>query len=148
LTSYSTQLREFVGAFPQKYRAPLLEGLDGYLARDLEMPAWDSHKFVWQTDKAGETRHSDAVRTWSQGQAITERWNWTLMTDKEAWVWAEEEIGGSRVGELWRALPTGILVRLNQSPKLTPALGSAPVPRPPPPWRHLQRHGYASPETA
>ncbi|WVQ85821.1 hypothetical protein IAT38_007989 [Cryptococcus sp. DSM 104549] len=123
---YRKMMGEFVKAgFPKEMRGVLMEGLVRFLGEgegvkrvEAEAEAeddagnkwdWDREKYVWQTDK--DERHVDSpeVTTWKHGRASNEKWEWDLMTDKDADKWVKKNLGGSRMQEIWNNLPSGIL---------------------------------------
>ncbi|TYJ52494.1 hypothetical protein B9479_006888 [Cryptococcus floricola] len=119
---YSRVMREFVKvAFPKAAHTVLLSGLDHFL--DSSSPssssssssseegdwAWDKEKFIWQTDKDDQRSDSPEVKSWRDWKTTNEKWEWDLLTDADAEKWVKKVLAGSRMREVWDALPSGIL---------------------------------------
>ncbi|ODN86100.1 hypothetical protein L198_07393 [Cryptococcus wingfieldii CBS 7118] len=110
---YARVMREFVKiAFPKAAHTVLLKGLDHFLGDSSEEGgdwAWDKEKFVWQTDKDGRRLESPEVKSWRGWKTKNEKWEWDLLTDKDAEKWVKKVLAGSRVRQVWDGLPSGIL---------------------------------------
>ncbi|ORX41208.1 hypothetical protein BD324DRAFT_613641 [Kockovaella imperatae] len=114
LANYTFQLRQFAEiATSGSVSTDLLQGiartLEGDTASDFAHTTWDSRKKLWQTAKDQKLDSSRDVKTWREGKATTEGWDWQLLTDEGANSYVESKLGGSRVEMLWNDLPTGIL---------------------------------------
>lgn len=125
LAAYVAQLEDF--ATPASFPAGLVHDLRGGLARYLtpgsvaaghapggrprQLPEWYGvNRTVWQTDRAGETWGSFAVKTWREHHAPDEGWAYHLLTNEGADAWVREHLPfGTRLRYLWDSLGVGIL---------------------------------------
>jgi hypothetical protein len=103
-------------AFPKKLVEGLQSGVKKYLdgvgeGEGKVKEGWmGGKKKVWQTDKDDGLVGSDEVKSWKGGSAKDEGWDWELMDDGDAERWVKAKLVGSRIEEIWNALPSGILV--------------------------------------
>jgi hypothetical protein len=125
LSSYRDMMEEFAEvAFPKKIAHGLKLGLARYLGEEQDGEDWEGRKMIWQTDKDFELKDSEEVQSWRKGDVSREGWDWELITDKGADAWVQKTLGNTRIQELWKALPSGILVR-HYSPLVVANLNSA-----------------------
>lgn len=68
------------------------------------LPAMVDYKTVWQTDKG----HTSDVGSW---RFYNQDWSWNQLDDLEAEKWVRHHFDGSKIEQLWKDLPTMILVR-------------------------------------
>ncbi|WVR08436.1 hypothetical protein IAU60_005491 [Kwoniella sp. DSM 27419] len=110
---YTDQMREFaLGVFPKPIADRLVAGLEasmGNTPREPGKAAWDQNKMVWQTAKAAGSKDLDEVRSWKDGKATEQGWDWRLLTDDDANAWVRRTLAGSRLQTIWDHLPSGIL---------------------------------------
>ena len=83
LANYTSQMEDFANvAFPKAVSEHLVTGMSDFLDGDGVEAAWDAHKRIWQTAKDATGGSGPQVKTWKQGQAISEGWKWQLLTDR------------------------------------------------------------------
>ncbi|OCF58527.1 hypothetical protein L486_04560 [Kwoniella mangroviensis CBS 10435] len=114
---YYEQMKEFAKVvFPKKIAEQLQNALDIYVNVKVNgheekkgKESWDSTKRIWQTDKTRSKVDTKEVRSWKDGQAFDEGWQWDLLTDSDADKYVTKHLAGSRFKEIWDNLPSGIL---------------------------------------
>jgi len=87
LPEYSAQMREFIDvALPKSIRKKHHDELERYLPGGGKRAPekWDVVKNVWQTDKDDGRVEDRMVKTWREGGARDEGWQWEMVTDE--WV--------------------------------------------------------------
>lgn len=82
LQETATQLDVFISkAFPETMQGTLKSGTARYLAGVGSKDSWDTEKNIWQTDKDREKEETSEVRTWRNGSALKEGWNWEMIDE-------------------------------------------------------------------
>ncbi|WWC92083.1 uncharacterized protein L201_007037 [Kwoniella dendrophila CBS 6074] len=126
LNNYIDQLKEFSSiVFPKTISENLLNGIKTYLGNSSpwltnkdqslglgEKENWDSNKKIWQTDKYTLSQNklqSKEIKSWKDGNAQNEGWDWDLLTDIDADKYVNKKLSGSRFKVIWDNLPSGIL---------------------------------------
>jgi hypothetical protein len=90
LPDYAHQLLEFVDvAFPLHLATTLRNDVEAYLRNSLDEVAlegrraerWDGVKRIWQTDKDESMSDDRNVKSWREGGAVNDGWEWELVSD-------------------------------------------------------------------
>ena len=82
LPETAAQLDVFIStAFPEAMQGNLKYGVARYLAGVGSRDAWDKEKHIWQTDKNRDKEGSTRVKSWRDGKAKEEGWEWEMIEE-------------------------------------------------------------------
>ncbi|WRT70510.1 uncharacterized protein IL334_007508 [Kwoniella shivajii] len=117
MNDYMAQMREFANiAFPKPLSGKLVDGLKRYLDDNSnesgvqkQKESWETNKKIWQTDKDSRRVESNEVKSWKDGKASDEGWEWEFLNDQDAEQYVNKKLAASRFQEVWDILPSGIL---------------------------------------